>query len=64
MPKLIGAMAEQPELAREQPELARAVRAGFLAARRSALSEVLRRGIERGDLRPDIDLELALDTLS
>jgi AcrR family transcriptional regulator len=56
MPKLIGAMAEQPELAR-------AVRDGFLAARRSALSEVLRRGIERGDLRSDIDLELALDTL-
>ena len=56
MPKLIGAMAEQPELAR-------AVRDGFLAARRSALGVVLQRGIERGDLRPDIDLELALDTL-
>jgi AcrR family transcriptional regulator len=56
MPKLIGAMADNPELAR-------AVRDGFLAVRRSALSEVLRRGVERGDLRPDLDLERALDVL-
>jgi AcrR family transcriptional regulator len=56
MPKLIGAMAEHPELAR-------AVRDGFLAGRRSALSEVLRRGVKRGDLRPELDLELALDVL-
>ena len=56
MPNLIGAMAELPDLAR-------AVRDGFLARRRAALSEVLRRGVERGDLRPDVDLELALDVL-
>jgi len=56
MPNLIGAMARTPELAH-------AVRAGFLAGRRAALSEVLRRGVERGDLRPDLDLELALDVL-
>lgn len=56
MPNLIGSMAEKPDLAR-------AVREGFLASRRGALSEVLRRGIERGDLRPDLDLELALDVL-
>jgi AcrR family transcriptional regulator len=56
MPNLIGAMAENPELAG-------AVRDRFLAGRRSALSEVLRRGVERGDLRPDLDLELALDVL-
>jgi AcrR family transcriptional regulator len=56
MPNLIGAMAEKPDLAR-------AVRDGFLASRRGALSEVLRRGVERGDLRPDLDLELALDVL-
>jgi AcrR family transcriptional regulator len=57
IPKVIGAMAEHPELAR-------AVRDGFLAGRRAALSEVLRRGVERGDLRPDLDLELALDVLA
>jgi AcrR family transcriptional regulator len=56
MPNLIGAMADNPELAR-------AMRDGFLAGRRAALSEVLRRGVERGDLRPDLDLELALDVL-
>ena len=56
MPNLVGAMAEHPELAR-------AVREDFLAGRRSALSEVLRRGVERGDLHPDLDLELALDAL-
>ena len=56
MPNLIGAMAQKPELARS-------VREGFLAARRSALAQVLRRGVERGDLRADLDLELALDVL-
>jgi AcrR family transcriptional regulator len=56
MPNLIGAMAQRPELVR-------AVREGFLAGRRKVLSEVLRRGVERGDLRPDIDVELALDVL-
>jgi AcrR family transcriptional regulator len=56
MPNLVGAMAQKPELAK-------AVREDFLAGRRAALSEVLRRGIERGDLRPDLDVELALDVL-
>jgi AcrR family transcriptional regulator len=56
MPNLIGAMAQKAELAR-------AVRDGFLAGRRAALAEVLRRGVERGDLRPDLDVELALDVL-
>jgi AcrR family transcriptional regulator len=56
MPNLVGAFAQQPELART-------VRDGFLAGRRSALTDVLRRGVERGDLRPDLDIELALDAL-
>lgn len=56
MPNLVGAMAQKPGLAR-------AVREGFLSDRRAALAEVLRRGIERGDLRPDLDFELALDVL-
>jgi AcrR family transcriptional regulator len=56
MPNLVGAMARRPELAH-------AVRDGFLTGRRAALTEVLRRGIERGDLRPDLDVELALDVL-
>jgi AcrR family transcriptional regulator len=56
MPNLVGAMAQKPGLAR-------AVRDGFLSGRRAALAEVLRRGIERGDLRPELDVELALDVL-
>jgi AcrR family transcriptional regulator len=56
MPNLIGAIAQKPELART-------VRDGFLTGRRVALTQVLERGVERGDLRPDVDLELALDVL-
>ena len=56
MPNLVRAMAERPELAR-------AVREGFLIRRRQALTDVLRRGVKRGDLRRDIDLELVLDVL-
>ena len=54
MPNLVSAMAQRPELART-------VRDGFLAGRRAALTQVLARGIERGDLRADLDLEFALD---
>jgi AcrR family transcriptional regulator len=56
MPSLVDAMSRDPELAR-------AVREGFLAGRRSALRVVLERGVARGDLRADIDAELALDVL-
>jgi AcrR family transcriptional regulator len=54
MPSLVDAMSRDPELAR-------AVREGFLAQRRAALREVVERGIERGDLRVDLDPELVLD---
>jgi AcrR family transcriptional regulator len=56
MPSLVDAM-------RRDAELARAVRDGFLAERRTALRSVLQRGVERGDLRPDLDFEFALDVL-
>jgi AcrR family transcriptional regulator len=56
MPNLVGAMAQKPDLAR-------AVRESFLTGRRAALAGVLERGVERGDLRPDLDVELALDVL-
>lgn len=56
MPSLVEAM-------RGNPDLARTVRKGFLAGRRQALARVLERGIARGDLRPDLDRELALDVL-
>lgn len=56
MPSLVDAMSARPELART-------VRDVFLSTRRAALCEVLERGIERGDLRADLDLEFALDVL-
>jgi AcrR family transcriptional regulator len=56
MPSLVGAM-------RQRPELARAIREGFLARRRAALRAVLDRGVARGDLRAELDVELALDVL-
>lgn len=56
MPGLVDAMSRDDELAL-------AVREGFLASRRAALRSVLERGVERGELRPDIDYELALDVL-
>jgi AcrR family transcriptional regulator len=54
MPGLISAMAQDETLART-------FRHGFLEQRRCALREVLERGIRRGELREEVDLELALD---
>jgi len=56
MPSLVAAM-------RHEPELASAIRDGFLTKRRDALRAVLGRGVARGDLRADLDAELALDVL-
>jgi AcrR family transcriptional regulator len=56
MPSLVEAMSRDAALART-------VREGFLASRRAALAAVLERGVDRGDLRADLDLELALDVL-
>jgi AcrR family transcriptional regulator len=57
MPGLISAMAQNAELAA-------AVRDGFVGGRREALRAVVERGIQRGELRPDVDLELTLDLLT
>jgi AcrR family transcriptional regulator len=56
MPSLIGAM-------RQHPDLARAIRRDVVDARRQALRAVLARGVQRGDLAADLDVELALDML-
>jgi len=45
------------------PELARGFREQVLARRIEASRVLLRRGIERGELRPDLDLEVAVDLL-
>jgi AcrR family transcriptional regulator len=59
-PRLMASLVEE---ARGNPELANTLRNDFLAGRRAALSAVLKRGIRRGDLRRDLDVELALDVL-
>jgi AcrR family transcriptional regulator len=56
MPGLVSAMARDEALAA-------AVRDDFLAGRRRALAAVLERGIRRGQVRDDVDRELALDFL-
>ena len=45
------------------PELARGFREHVLARRVTAVRGLLVRGIERGELRPDLDLEIAIDLL-
>jgi AcrR family transcriptional regulator len=45
------------------PALAAALRERFVASRRAAAKDVLRRGVERGELRPDLDLEVVMDSL-
>jgi AcrR family transcriptional regulator len=63
-PPAAGLMQALVEALRRDAELAKAVRERFLTRRRAALGEVLRRGIERGDLDAELDLELALDVLA
>ena len=45
------------------PELAEALRSRWLSVRRAEAKEILELGIERGELRDDIDLEVAVDVL-
>jgi AcrR family transcriptional regulator len=47
--------------ARQSPELAAVLTQRFINPRRQAGDQMLRRAIERGEIRPDIDLELAQD---
>jgi len=54
MPALVA------ELARS-PELAQAFREGFVQPRRAKVLEAVRRGVERGEVRPDVDPELMAD---
>jgi hypothetical protein len=45
------------------PELARAVDDQFQAPRRAAMLALLRRGVERGEVRPGADVTLVADVL-
>jgi AcrR family transcriptional regulator len=54
---LVAAMARSERIAK-------AVRSGFLAARRAAFRQALERGVARGELQEGLDFDLALDLLS
>jgi AcrR family transcriptional regulator len=56
LPGLLAAMAASDEVGRS-------VRSHFLEGRRAALATVLHRAMERGELHPDVDVELVLDFL-
>jgi hypothetical protein len=49
------------EISRNQ-ELAEAFRRDLVAPRRAGVEQVIREGMARGELRPDLDVDLALDT--
>ena len=49
--------------AQENPDTACALRRLWLAPRRDSAAHILQRGIARGEIRADIDLEIAIDQL-
>jgi AcrR family transcriptional regulator len=49
--------------AQTHAELARGLGEHFLAPRRAVIADALRRGIAAGQLRPDIDVEMAIDMM-
>lgn len=59
--RLISALVEP--IARN-PTLAVALRHGFLRARRSTVRTAMQRGRDRGEVRTDIDLDVAVDLLA
>jgi len=63
-PATLGFLSALVAIMARSPVIARAVREGFVAARRASLRRVLARGIARGDLPRSLDRELALDLLA
>ena len=49
--------------AQSQPEVAEALRERWFGPRRALAAAVIARGIEAGELRPDLDLAATLDVL-
>jgi AcrR family transcriptional regulator len=45
----------------DDPELLEALKQALLRPRRAAIAEILRRGMARGELRPDLDVDLVSD---
>lgn len=58
-PLYVGLLAES----QHDTALARALDERLIAPRRAGAAEVLRRGVERGELRPDTNIDVAIDAL-
>ncbi len=56
-------MAELIGQAQTDPALSAILRTHWIDPRRAASSEVLRRAVERGEIRPDVDIPVVLDQL-
>ena len=57
LPSLVADLADDPQLERE-------FREAFFEPRRASTAAALRRGIDRGDIRADADIDLLLDMLA
>ncbi|MFC5187538.1 TetR/AcrR family transcriptional regulator [Actinomadura harenae] len=57
LPALVADLAGDPDLEKE-------FRRSYFEPRRATTAAALRRGIERGDIRPDADIDLLLDMLA
>ena len=63
----VGAATLMPRMLAESagdPEMQAIFYENLVAPRRAVMAAVLRRGVERGELRPDLDVELALDLIT
>lgn len=49
---------------KDHPELLEAFRSRVIRARRAAMAGITRRAMERGEIRPDLDLETMIDLLA
>ena len=56
-------MAELIGQAQSDPVLAETLRSGWLQPRRDATAEVLRRAVDRSQIRPDVDIPTVMDAL-
>jgi AcrR family transcriptional regulator len=65
--RVTGALTFMPRVLAEvagDPEMHAIFSAALVEPRRRVLETILRRGIERGEIRPDTDLELAVDLIA
>lgn len=59
-PAMVGMIAE----AQSSPEFARSFQEQFMIHRRNVTRVILKRGVERGELEADLNIDLAIDVIS